>query len=72
MPTQFVFPLARGSVDELLAKTLVEKLDTFTKVIGAVDDKLGDHLTSATRAKTTQAQLKSLYERFKKQEEEGL
>jgi SNF2 family DNA or RNA helicase len=69
MPTLFQFPLARGSCDELLAKTLIDKLAVFETVIGAVDENLGETLAS-TREKTNQAQLKSLYERLKKQQEE--
>jgi len=66
-PTQFIFPLARGSVDELLAKTLLSKLATFETVIGAVDERLDDTF-AATREKTAKAQLKSLYDRLKKQQ----
>jgi superfamily II DNA or RNA helicase len=67
-PTLFQFPLARGAVDELLAKSLISKLEVFEKVIGKVDEKLGASLDS-TREKDTKAQLKSLYERLKKQQE---
>jgi superfamily II DNA or RNA helicase len=70
-PTLFQFPLARGAVDELLAKSLIGKLEVFEKVIGKVDEKLGASLDS-TREKDTKAQLKSLYERLKKQQEESI
>jgi superfamily II DNA or RNA helicase len=66
MPTLFQFPLARSSVDELVAKAILTKLDTFERAIGPLDERLGESLSSI-RAKTSQEQLRLLYERLKKQ-----
>lgn len=58
------YVLARGSVDELVADAVVRKLDVFEKAIGTTGEGLQKALRTEAK-KTTDEQLRSLYERMK-------
>lgn len=58
------YVLARGSVDELIADAVVKKLDVFEKAIGTTGEGLQKALRTEAK-KTTDEQLRSLYERMK-------
>jgi len=62
-PVLFQYAIATGSADELVAATVVRKLDAFEAAVGPQDDGLREGLTGGAGDDITQ--LKRLYETLK-------
>ena len=61
------YVIARGTADDIVRRTVINKLDSFGKVVGGTDDKLFEDL-NAGRGDAA-ARMQALYERLKKEDE---